>query len=92
MDASRSTSWKRIRLSFDARLTWVPGVPARHDGAPHLPFCDEALFGVTTRIGRLWEHTRARDAGGYFFRLEHAEMLGASFLGLSIGYQMSGSG
>jgi hypothetical protein len=82
----------RIRLSFDARLAWVPGVAARHDGAPHLPFCDEALFGVTTRIGHLWEHRRGRDAGGYFFRLEHAEMLGESFLGLSIGYQMSGSG
>jgi hypothetical protein len=81
-----------VRLTFDARLTWVPLVPSREGGAPHVPFCDEALFGITTRIGRLWEHRSFRDAGGYFFRLEHAEMLGSSFLGLAIGYQMAGSG
>jgi hypothetical protein len=80
-----------VRLSFDARLTWVPLVP-REGGAPHLPFCDEAQFGITTRLGRLWEHRGFSDAGGYFFRLEHAEMLGTSFLGLAIGYQMAGSG
>lgn len=81
-----------VRLSFDARLTWVPLVASREGGAPHLPFCDEAQLGITTRLGHLWEHRRSRDAGGYFFRLEHAEMLGTSFVGLAIGYQMAGSG
>jgi len=81
-----------VRLSFDARLTWVPLVRSREGGAPRLPFCDEAQFGITTRVGHLWEHRSFRDAGGYFFRLEHAEMLGTSFLGLAIGYQMAGSG
>jgi hypothetical protein len=81
-----------VRLTFDARVTWVPFVPSREGGAPHVPFCDEALFGITTRVGHLWEHRNFRDAGGYFFRLEHAEMLGTSFLGLAIGYQMAGSG
>jgi hypothetical protein len=81
-----------VRLSFDTRLTWVPLVPSREGGAPHLPFCDEAQFGITTRVGRLWDHHGFSDAGGYFFRLEHAEMLGTSFLGLAVGYQMAGSG
>jgi len=81
-----------VRLSFDARLTWVPLVPSREGGALHVPFCDEAEFAITTRVGRLWDHSRFRDAGGYFFRLEHAEMLGTSFLGLAVGYQLAGSG
>jgi hypothetical protein len=81
-----------VRLSFDARLAWLPLAPTGEGAAPHVPFCDEARFGITTRIGRLWEHRRFRDGGGYFFRLEHAEMLGTSFLGLAVGYQMSGSG
>jgi hypothetical protein len=82
----------RVRLGAGMLFMWVPGVEARRGGAPHLPFCDEARIGASVQIGHLWDHDRLHDSGGYFFRIEHAEMLGTSFLGLSIGYRLSGSG
>jgi hypothetical protein len=80
----------RARLLLDARLLWA-FADERRSGAPYVPFADEARFGVGARFGRTWDEYRYADSGGYFFRLEHSERMGASYVGLAVGYALGGA-
>jgi hypothetical protein len=79
----------RVRLLLAARLFWTSAA-ARRDGAPHAPFADEVRLGIGARVGRTWDSDRFADAGGYFFRLEHAERMGATYVGLAFGWELGG--
>lgn len=70
---------ERVRLVLDGRMLFTP------DGRR------ETRIGIGARLGRTWSEGSFRDAGGYFFRLEHAERLGAAYLGVAIGYELGGA-
>lgn len=77
----------RVRLHVDARAMWTPD--ARDGNRAALG--DETRIGLGARFGRTWHEHRMVDAGGYFFRLERSERLGATFLGATLGYELGGA-
>jgi len=76
-----------VRLLVDARILWA-FAKVREDGAPYAPFGDEMRLGIGARIGHIWSQGRAVDGGGYFFRLEHTERLGSTYVGIAIGWEL----
>ncbi|WP_394840501.1 hypothetical protein LVJ94_02930 [Pendulispora rubella] len=78
-----------VRILLDARVLWA-FVRARADGAPDAPFGDEMRLGFGVRIGQMWGERQYTEAGGYFFRLEHTERLGAAYVGAALGWELGG--
>jgi hypothetical protein len=66
----------------------VAGAPARHDGAASIAFADEleAMLGV--RIGHHYEDYGFPSGNGYFVAAAYRELLGARYLGLTVGYSI----
>ncbi len=77
----------RARLLVDARAMWT--LDGRDRNAAALG--DETRLGIGARFGRTWREYRMTDAGGYFFRLERTERMGATHLGLVLGYELGGA-
>jgi hypothetical protein len=75
-----------VRLLGRARIGWVAGADGRHDGARDLPFTDEldAMLGV--RLGKAYDDYGFPSGNGYFIGAAYRELLGARFVGVTLGY------
>jgi hypothetical protein len=74
----------RARFVLDGRAVWTA------DGRDHdsATLGEETRMGVGARFGRTWGESGFADAGGYFFRLERSERMGARYVGLALGYEL----
>ncbi len=78
----------RVRFLGRARASWVAGAPDRHDGAPSIPFADELEAMAGVRVGHHYDDYGYPSGNGYFVGVAYREMLGATFLGLTLGYSI----
>jgi len=78
----------RARILSRARIAYLTGAAVRHRGAPTLPFTDEAEAMLGLRIGHHYESYGFPTGNGYFAALAYRELLGARFLGITIGYSL----
>ena len=88
LEATGEFGGGRLRLLARARVAYVAGADGRHDGAPSIPFADELDTMVGVRIGRHYEDYGFPTGDGYFVGVAYRELLGARFVGLTIGYSI----
>jgi hypothetical protein len=78
----------RARILTRARISYVGDAAARHRGTSTVPFADEAEAMLGLRIGHHYESYGFPTGNGYFAALAYRELLGARFIGLTIGYSL----
>lgn len=78
----------RARLLARGRITYLTGAPGRAHGAPTLSSADETEAMLGLRIGHHYESYGFPTGNGYFAGIAYRELLGARFLGLTIGYSL----
>ena len=78
----------RLRVLGRARVSYVTGAPDRHDGAPSVPFGDELEAMLGLRIGHHYEAYGFPSGNGYFVAASYRELMGARYVGLTIGYSI----
>jgi hypothetical protein len=79
---------KRLRVLGRFRASYAAGAPARHDGAPSIPFADELEAMAGVRIGRHYESYGFPSGNGYFLAASYRELMGTRFVGLTLGYSI----
>jgi len=77
-----------IRVLARARASWIAGADGRHDGAPSLAFADELDAMLALRIGHHYEDFGFPSGNGYFVGVAYRELLGAHWVGATIGYSI----
>lgn len=78
----------RARVLARARITYLAGAPGRTRGAPTTSFADETEAMLGLRIGRHHDSYGFPSGNGYFAGVAYRELLGARFLGVTIGYSL----
>jgi hypothetical protein len=78
----------RARLLTRGRLTYLVAAPGRARGAPTTSFADEIEALLALRIGHHYDSHGFPTGNGYFAGIAYRELLGARFLGLTIGYSL----
>jgi hypothetical protein len=77
----------RARILTRARISYIGGADARHRDTT-FPFADEAEAMLGLRIGHHYESYGFPTGNGYFAALAYRDLLGARFLGITIGYSL----
>ena len=78
----------RLRLLSRVRASYEAGAPARHDGAPHVPFADEFEAMLGLRVGHHYMDNGFPSGNGYFVGVSYREFQRTAFLGLTFGYEV----
>jgi hypothetical protein len=78
----------RARLLARGRLTYLAAAPGRARGAPTTSLADETEAMLALRIGHHYDSYGFPTGNGYFAGIAYRELLGARFLGLTIGYSL----
>jgi hypothetical protein len=76
------------RLLARGRISYLSGTPGRTRGAPTTSFADETEAMLGLRIGRNHDSYGFPSGNGYFAGIAYRELLGARFLGITIGYSL----
>jgi hypothetical protein len=78
-----------IRVLLRARVQYTEP-ESRRAGAPDAPFGDELDGMLGLRLGRHYDEYGFPTGNGYFIGAAYRELLGARYLGLTIGYSIDG--
>ena len=78
----------RARLLTRGRLTYLAAAPGRAHGAPTTSLTDEIEALIALRIGHHYDSYGFPTGNGYFAGIAYRELLGARFVGLTIGYSL----
>jgi hypothetical protein len=76
------------RLLVRGRLTYLAAAPGRARGAPTTSLADEAEALIALRIGHHYDSYGFPTGNGYFAGIAYRELLGARFVGVTIGYSL----
>jgi hypothetical protein len=76
------------RLLARGRISYLSGTPGRTRGARTTSFADETEAMIGLRIGRHRDSYGFPSGNGYFAGIAYRELLGARFLGITIGYSL----